>query len=204
MDDRVLRGMAKWPDVPAVYGWLALDRRGNWLLKGEPIGNKDIAAYIGRNYERDGGGRWFFQNGPQRVFVELQYTPFVYRVMNGQSAIALEAHTGQRATAISGAWIDHEGAMLVETEHGIGLVDDRDLDTMFNALADANGAALPEDALDEIVQALEKGEDAPLWLKLGESNVKVRPIHGSDLAGRFGFEPNPAASEPRASAAAAR
>ena len=33
MDPAVLRGMARWPDVPAVYGWLALDRRGNWRLK---------------------------------------------------------------------------------------------------------------------------------------------------------------------------
>jgi len=196
--------MAKWPDVPAVYGWLALDRRGNWLLKGEAIGNKDIAAYIGRNYERDGAGRWFFQNGPQRVFVELQYTPFVYRVINRDSAIALETHTGQRATAISGAWIDEEGTMLVETEHGIGLVDDRDLDTMFNALVDANGTALPEDALDTIVEAVEKGEDAPLWLKLGDSNVKVRSIRAAEVGTRFGFDANPAASQPRESAAAGR
>ena len=25
--------MAKWPNVPAVYGWLSLDRRGNWLIR---------------------------------------------------------------------------------------------------------------------------------------------------------------------------
>jgi len=33
MDQTVLRSLAKWPEVPAVYGWLALDRRGNWLLR---------------------------------------------------------------------------------------------------------------------------------------------------------------------------
>ena len=27
MDDAVLRSMAKWPNVPDVYGWLSLDRR---------------------------------------------------------------------------------------------------------------------------------------------------------------------------------
>jgi len=33
MDEIVLRSMAKWPDVPAVYGWLALDRRGSFRIK---------------------------------------------------------------------------------------------------------------------------------------------------------------------------
>src|ERR1051326_6893112 len=28
MDEIVARSLAKWPNVPAVYGWLALDRRG--------------------------------------------------------------------------------------------------------------------------------------------------------------------------------
>ena len=51
MDEQVLRGMAKWPNVPAVYGWLALDCRGKWLLQGEPIGNPTVTAYIARNYE---------------------------------------------------------------------------------------------------------------------------------------------------------
>ena len=37
MDETGLRSMAKWPNVPAVYGWLTLDRRGNWLLQGERI-----------------------------------------------------------------------------------------------------------------------------------------------------------------------
>ena len=203
MDDRVLRGMAKWPDVPAVYGWLGLDRRGNWLLQGEPIGNKDIAAYIARNYERDSAGRWFFQNGPQRVFVELQYTPFVYRVTDPETAITLEAHTAQRATALSGAWIDEQGAMLIETEHGIGLLDDRDLDTMLGALIDANDTALAEEALDDVLAAIQKGEDAPLWLKLGDCNVKVRPIRSSDVPNRFGFEPLPAPNQPRETADAA-
>ena len=83
MDDIVLRGMAKWPNVPAVYGWLSLDRRGQWLLQGERISNPTVTAFIGRNYERDERGCWFFQNGPQRVFVQLDYAPLVLRVVDG-------------------------------------------------------------------------------------------------------------------------
>ena len=71
MDELVLRGMAKWPDVPAVFGWLELDARGNWLVKGKKITNPAIVEFIGRNYAHDGHGRWFFQNGPQRVFTLL-------------------------------------------------------------------------------------------------------------------------------------
>ena len=80
MDEIVKQGMAKWPNVPSVYGWLSLDRRGNWLIKGERIANPIVADFIGRNYEHDEKGRWFFQNGPQRVFISLDYTPYVYRL----------------------------------------------------------------------------------------------------------------------------
>jgi hypothetical protein len=196
--------MAKWPDVPAVYGWLALDRRGNWLLRGEPIRNKGVTEYIGRNYERDSGGRWFFQNGPQRVFVELHYAPFVYRIMNPAGPISIEAHTGNRATALSGAWIDEQGAMLLQTELGIGLVDDRDLDTILAALIDANGRQLGEDALEAAMATFQNGDEAPLWLKLGESNVKIRPIRSSDVSARFDFQARPAASDPAEAASADR
>ena len=49
MDEMVARSLAKWPDVPAVYGWLSLDRRGNWRIKGEKIGNTALRDFIGRN-----------------------------------------------------------------------------------------------------------------------------------------------------------
>ena len=63
MDEIVARSLAKWPNVPAVYGCQELDRRGNWLIKGERIGNAALREFIGRNYEADERGRWYFQNG---------------------------------------------------------------------------------------------------------------------------------------------
>ena len=129
MDEIVLRGMAKWPDVPAVYGWLSLDRRGQWLIKGERISNPLVTEFIGRNYARDERGCWFFQNGPQRVFVVLDFAPFVYRVVSPEgSPLALETHNSKPVSTVTGAWIDENGAALLETEHGIGAVHDRDLD----------------------------------------------------------------------------
>jgi hypothetical protein len=123
MDEMVARSIAKWPDVPAVYGWLALDRRGNWLIKGEKIGNVGLREFIARNYEADARGCWYFQNGPQRVFVSLAYTPLVVR------------HDGERLLdhrdrpfVARRLFLDDEGSVLVLGEAGIALLDDRDLE----------------------------------------------------------------------------
>jgi hypothetical protein len=198
MDEIVLRGMAKWPNVPAVYNWLSLDRRGQWLIKGERITNPLVAEFIGRNYARDERGCWFFQNGPQRVFVALDYAPFVYRVASPEgSPLALEAHTGKPVATVAGAWIDESGAALLETEHGIGAVHDRDLDRLLPHFADAAGTPLAEDALDELMVRVQQGHEAPLWLRFRGAGVKVGPIRSETMAQRFGFcaRPEPPAGE---------
>jgi len=122
MDDIVARSMAKWPDVPDVYGWLSLDRRGNWLIKGERIGNAAFRDFISRNYASDARGRWYFQNGPQRVFVALAYTPLVLH-FEGETLLD---HCG-RPFAPEQAYLDEEGSVLMSGKPGIGLLDDRDL-----------------------------------------------------------------------------
>jgi len=122
MDDIVLRGMAKWPDVPDVYGWLALDRRGNFLIKNEKIGNRALREFIARNYQADARGCWYFQNGPQRVFVSLAYTPLVIRF---EGAMLVD-HCG-RPFQPEQAYLDDEGSVLMVGSAGAGLLDDRDL-----------------------------------------------------------------------------
>lgn len=122
MDEIVLRGMAKWPNVPDVYGWLSLDRRGNWLIKNEKIGNPAFREFIGRNYQPDARGCWYFQNGPQRVFVKLAYTPLVVH----HDGEALIDHCG-RPFAAKEIFLDDEGSVLMAGEAGIALLDDRDL-----------------------------------------------------------------------------
>jgi hypothetical protein len=122
MDEIVARGMAKWPDVPDVYGWLALDRRGNWLLRGEKIGNQALREFIGRNYQADARGCWYFQNGPQRVFVALAYTPLVVRY----DGDAMVDHCG-RPFLPGKAYRDEEGSVLMTGGGVVGLLDDRDL-----------------------------------------------------------------------------
>ena len=105
MDDIVRAALAKWPNVPAVYGWLSLDRRGNWRLKDERIGNAALRGFIARNYESDTQGRWYFQNGPQRVYLNLEATPFIART---DPLEGLVLHTGEPLAAIQERQLDEE------------------------------------------------------------------------------------------------
>ncbi len=123
MDALVARSMAKWPDVPAVYGWLELDRRGQWRIKGERIAHEGLRDFIARNYQADERGRWYFQNGPQRVFVRLACTPLVAHYEGDR----LFDHCGRPIVA-SGTYLDDEGSVLIEGGPAIALLDDRDLE----------------------------------------------------------------------------
>lgn len=117
-----MRSLAKWPNVPAVYGWLSLDRRGNWRIKGQTIANAALREFIGRNYEADEKGRWYFQNGPQRVYVSLAYAPLVVHYEGER----LVDHCGRPFSA-TGALQDDEGSVLFAGERTVALLDDRDL-----------------------------------------------------------------------------
>lgn len=172
MDNAVLRSMAMWPDVPDVYGWLRLDRRGAWRVGDpaspapvhEPIGNAALREFVGRNYAADSRGCWYFQNGPQRVFVGLAYAPYVYRLESD----ALVDQCGVASGPVAGAWLDEEGSLIVLAQGGrLGLLDDRDL----GALA----------------EGLESGQ-----LRVGRDLVRVGRTSSAGLEARFGFVREPA------------
>jgi hypothetical protein len=184
--------MAKWPDVPAVYGWLSLDRRGNWRIKGERIANPGLNAFISRNYGHDDEGRWFFQNGPQRVFVTLDYTPFVYRIIHAAGApLALECHTGKPVAVVRRGGLDETGTVLLETEHGIGLVHDRDLGQLLSCLSGDNGNPLDNTALAEAMESFQQQRPAPLWFRFRDGRVRIEPVRSGEVPARFGFVPRP-------------
>jgi len=194
MDEIVLRSMLKWPDVPAVYGWLSLDRRGNWAIKTaggrfERIAKAAVREFIGRNYAADAEGRWYFQNGPQRVFAALDYTPWVYRLADAGQEIL--AHTGAVPRALEAVFLDDAGGLLLETDIGIGVLLDRDLPAFLEHLTDARGRS-PERLLEDVAQ----GAEARAMLH-GKS-VPVACARSADVPRRFGFvqRPEPRAGEP--------
>jgi len=150
MDESVKQAMAKWPNVPNVHGWLRLDRRGRWCVQVhpgvfEPIGNTGLIEFIGRNYQMDGERRWFFQNGPQRVFVGLDYTAWVYRLDDRGEGWLTQC--GTPAGMPSELLVDENDDVLLVTALGPGLVLDRDLPGMLDALTDQAGRAIDAESM---------------------------------------------------------
>ena len=173
MDDIVKAAIAKWPNVPHCYGWLGLDARGNWYLrddqaqaaglfnspssepgrqaasKGSLLEHEKLIDFIARNYECDQSsasaakGQWFFQNGPQRVYVELEATPYIWRVRDAPD-FDVAAHTGQVAVA-QRCLVDEHGRVYLETSLGFGLVHTQDM--LHAADAIERGLWVPEDVL---------------------------------------------------------
>jgi Protein of unknown function (DUF2946) len=156
MDDIVQQAMSKWPNVPAAFGWLRLSSRGHWYLidRGAPdfdtsapaLGSKihhaALIDFIARNYQSDGAGQWYFQNGPQRVFVNLDTAPLVLRVFEERSAntikLKLFSHTGLPITQVDHAFTDSSGQLYMHTNLGPACVQDLDLANFDFEHADLN------------------------------------------------------------------
>jgi hypothetical protein len=141
MDDIVRQALKKWPNVPHCHGWLALDARGDWYMrderiqhagpfpqvKGSRIEHEKLREFIARNYACDDAGAWFFQNGPQRVYVELEAAPWVWRLeSNAGGAPALTSHTGL-AARLDSLWLDERGRLFIATALGLGIVHTLDM-----------------------------------------------------------------------------
>ena len=187
MDETVMRAMQRWPNVPAVYGWLQLDRRGNWLIKTtdgrfERILNPAMIEFVNRNYTVDDQGRWYFQNGPQRVFVSLEYTPWVYRL--DDTARGVMTHTGAAATDVASLYLDDADSLLVETALGVGVLLDRDLPAFLAQLQVRSSKSI-EQLIDTVVHG------NSVACRLFGRDVPIAPIRASDVPKRFRFDPRP-------------
>jgi hypothetical protein len=182
MEDWVYRALAKWPNVPAVFGWMGLDRRGRWLIRGEIISRPQIIDTINRNYAADEQGRWFFQNGPQRGYVELEYAPFVLHV---DGSGVLKTHTDLAIENPTAAFIDEEGALTLVTEHGAGVLRDQDLAWALERLT-VEGQIADEEAL-AVALSLASGSATALQLGFGDRRLPVTRVDAAELGGGLGF-----------------
>jgi hypothetical protein len=184
MDPAVINAMAKWPNVPACHGWLALDARGRWRLgieNSEIVRHAGLAAFLSRNYLVNDAGEWYCQNGPQRVFVRLETTPYVLHL---DAAGHFNTHTGRRIDQPSAARVDAAGRLYIVSELGVSAVDDRDLGRLFDGLVDAAGHA----ASDTQIEALLQSAATDLRLGIGALRLPVSSTRAENLASEFGFQ----------------
>lgn len=177
MDERVIRAMAQWPDVPDAYGWLALDRRGGWRLQGERITNPALVAFIGRNYGATGDGGYAFQNGPQRVHVQLDQAPWIVHVdARAESTTPrLIDHTGMHCTGLTAAWLDTNGQLWFEMNRGPALLRDDALVEALALIRGPGGAAWEEDVLSQA----DRLDAAGLHWQSAEGLVPLRALRGT-------------------------
>ncbi|MFC3459805.1 DUF2946 family protein [Massilia haematophila] len=194
MDDIVIQAMAKWPNVPHCYGWLALDARGGWRMRdeaaqqanapGDRLSNEALVGFINRNYLHDEQGRWYFQNGPQRVYVNLESTPFIARTDPAQGMVV---QTGASIPAIERLYLTEAGEAIVQAGEIVAQVDDRDVAQLFEGL-ELDGKL----AGDEALMAWIEGGNEAMTLRYRGAQVPVERIKREELPQRFGFVRTPA------------
>lgn len=193
MDDIVKQAMAKWPNVPYCYGWLALDARGVWRMRdeaaqragapGDKLTNAALVGFINRNYLADERGCWYFQNGPQRVYVNLDAAPFVARTDPAQGLVL---HTGEPLGAIDEVCMLASGALLLRAGTRVAQLDDRDLAQLLQAM-ELDG----EPVADEALMAWLEGGDGQLALCWQGRRIGVDRLQADDAPQRFGFVRRP-------------
>jgi hypothetical protein len=193
MDDIVRQAIAKWPSVPHCYGWLALDARGAFRMRdesaqranqpGDIIRHTALLAFIYRNYTHDERGAWFFQNGPQRVYVNLEATPFIARTDPVHQFVL---HDGEAMTDVDDICLTDQGELVLSNANQIAMLDDRDLAQCLPLLK-KKGHVIDD---SQLMQWLDSPDESLSMTILGR-DIPVRWLHGNDVATRFGFIKSP-------------
>jgi hypothetical protein len=202
MDEQVLRSLIKWPNVPDCFGWLALDRRGQWRMRdefaqqhklpGQVITHSSLNEFISRNYACDKQGRYFFQNGPQRVFITLDATPWIVRITPSENGLELLTQCNNPIEA-SGALSDEKGNIYIFGKVNQLTYEEKNNEQFSNQ--DCQTVALLHDHdLDHFSRLAKLHEEAcsfgGTWEWQGKQ-LPLDPIHSEELAARFQFIARP-------------
>ncbi|MBB3214649.1 hypothetical protein FHW67_003971 [Herbaspirillum sp. Sphag1AN] len=197
MDDIVRQAMTKWPNVPHCFGWLRLDARGYWRMRdtyaqendlpGTRIDHATLIGFINRNYGGDDTGRWFFQNGPQRVYVDLELTPYIVRT---DPTADLKLHTDEPLQPTA-AWLTERGQLLLASPDKVATLDDRDGAALFSGLHCAGEHASEE----QVLQWLDGSTSVQLEWRRGNLILPVQRIDSHSLETHFKFVAQPRADE---------
>ncbi len=192
MDEMVRQAMARWPNVPHCYGWLALDARGAFRMRdeaaqashaaGDVIRHPTLLSFIYRNYLPDERGCWYFQNGPQRVYVELETTPYIART---DPVHGFVTHDGEPLNNLEQAWMTEEGRLVLRAGEKLAMVDDRDLGACLSLLRMDGGLVEDMVLMDWLADP-----EGTLQLASGGQLMPVQPLKSSALQ-QLGFVPHP-------------
>ena len=194
----------KWPNVPDCFGWLALDRRGQWRMRdeytqqnklpGQVIKHTALNEFIARNYACDELGRYFFQNGPQRVFISLDATPWIARITPGNlgSNLINQCNQVMEPTA---ALSDEKGNIyIVGNVDQIIYKDSANQSSLFTKSNNQTIALLHDHDLGLFSELAKLREEAcsfgGTWI-WQDKRLPLEPIHSEELAPRFKFITNP-------------
>ena len=170
MDEIVKKAMAKWPDVPHCYGWLALDARGAWRMRDERAQALGLA------------GDKVTQTA-LRGFINLEATPYIVRTAPDGGLVL---HTDDVVTHVAAAWITPTGRIVLDCDGRIALLEDRDMNECLTRLR-LDCAPLDDDDL----LAWLAGAEGAMTLLHADRATGVDRLADDALALRFGFIAQP-------------
>ena len=161
-------------------------------LAGSVIQHAALNDFISRNYAHDSLGRYFFQNGPQRVFITLDATPYITRIIPCESGLQLLTQCGTEIKP-QGALSDEKGNIYITGLLEQSLSDQID-GAVFTKTESLSVALLHDHDLDLFSDQSKVIEDAcsfrGSWQWQG-NQLPIEPIHSTELANRFNFIKTP-------------
>ena len=161
-------------------------------LPGQVITHRTLNEFISRNYACDSLGRYFFQNGPQRVFITLDATPWIARITPSENGLKLLTQCNNTIEA-SGALSDENGNVYIVGKVSQPIYQQENKGSF--AKEDCQTVALLHDHdLDHFSQLAKLYEEAcsfgGSW-EWQEKRLPLDPIHSEELAVRFHFIARP-------------
>tara|TARA_R110001599_G_scaffold64023_3_gene179021 strand:+ start:647292 stop:647933 length:642 start_codon:yes stop_codon:yes gene_type:complete len=198
MDMIVEQALIKWPNVPHCFGWLGLDARGAWRMQApqnsekpacgiqtkklpsEKIRHPVLLDFINRNYTHDAQGRWYFQNGPQRVYIDLESTPYIART---DPAGHFSLHTGAQMTCVETVWLSEQGKVYLQQKDTVALLDDRDMAQWLTRVY-MDGSIIND---EHLLAWLDKPIDEAISFQWQGRSISIKPIFEQGVAAHFGF-----------------
>lgn len=166
------------------YGWLGLNRRGTWLIRGAPVTHPAVREYLGAHYGADGHGNWLVRNGPQRAYVTLETAPLIAHPDAGGD---WQSHLGRPTGAPRRAFIDEHGGLWLDTPAGPAWVEESALERVCAWLVDAAGR--PAGA--ELIESLTPGAPELAWLECAPGRIALHAVRRADVPALLGFVPDP-------------